>query len=121
MGGQTWGVLRGGAFSPTPLSPSPSPLGGNFSTLFWTNLLGGYFLPSPVTAQHFCSSEPAEQYRASAKGALAKGPFLLRGPIHRTRFSTGPIHCTCIFNLKKKIFFLFKFLLKIKKIFLKNF
>ena len=61
------------------------------------------------------------KYRASAKGALAKGPFLLRGPIHRTRFSTGPIHCTCIFNLKKKIFFLFKFLLKIKKIFFKNF
>ena len=27
------------------------------------------------------------EYRASAKGALAKGPFLLRGPIHRTRLS----------------------------------
>ena len=53
-----------------------------------------------------------EEYRASAKGALAKGPFLLRGPIHRTRFSTGPIHCTCIFNLKKKIFFYLNFCCK---------
>ena len=44
------------------------------------------------------------KYRASAKGALAKGPFLLRGPIHCTMFSTGPIHCTCIFNLRKKNF-----------------
>ena len=37
--------------------------------------------------------------------ALAlRGPFLLRGPIHCTRFSTGPIHCSCIFFLEKEIF-----------------
>ena len=51
------------------------------------------------------------EYRASAKGALAKGTFLLRGPIHRTRFSTGPIHCTCIFDLKKMICFFYSFFL----------
>ena len=47
----------------------------------------------------------ALKYRASAKGAFAKGPFLQREPIHHTRFSTGPIHCTCIFDLKKIICF----------------
>ena len=29
------------------------------------------------------------KYRASTKGALAKGPLLLRGPIHGSRFSMG--------------------------------
>ena len=47
-----------------------------------------------------------ENIALALRGHSLRGPFLLRGPIHRTRFSTGPIHCTCIFNLKKKIYFL---------------
>ena len=60
----------------------------------------------PQQEEHYKEPRHFGNIALALRGHSLRGPFLLRGPIHRTRFSTGPIHCTCIFNLKKKIYFL---------------